>query len=567
MNIIEWLKVILLGIVEGITEWLPISSTGHMILVDEFIKLNVTADFKNVFEVVIQLGAILAVVVIYFWDLWPFHGKSKAKSKSYFANPSDNKVFAGIQNFVDNYCYLDKIIMWFKIVVSCLPAAVIGLAFNDWIEAHLMNYVIVALMLIIYGVLFIIIENYNKTRTLSATKIKEITWKNALYIGVFQLLSIVPGTSRSGATIIGGILLGCSRELASEYTFFLAVPVMFGASLLKLVKHGFAFTGVEVAIMIVGMLVAFVLALILHFILKWETTWSMLFSLTIGFFVTATLENALIRRYFVRNSNHYRPVLQYFRKYWKLIFTNFLYILGLYIHNFVFWTTDMRMEIAKSFVCNQPYDMASCLAMFTNISATIIFIARVEMNFHEKYKLYSEAVIGGKGADIDNAKKRMFRQLSSELMTLARLQFIISVVVYLICVILLPGEGFSGMTLKIYPSLAVGYFILFLMYAEIIFLYYFDDLTGAIWTAIVFCLVTWIGSLIATHLPVIWYGAGVIAGAFAGWSVAYARLRWVEKNMDRHVFCRGNLIPQGKGKRPSGMVYERKAEQEQKEEA
>lgn len=191
MNIIEWLKVILLGIVEGITEWLPISSTGHMILVDEFIKLNVTADFKNVFEVVIQLGAILAVVVIYFWDLWPFHGKSKAKSKSYFANPSDNKVFAGIQNFVDNYCYLDKIIMWFKIVVSCLPAAVIGLAFNDWIEAHLMNYVIVALMLIIYGVLFIIIENYNKTRTLSATKIKEITWKNALYIGVFQLLSIV----------------------------------------------------------------------------------------------------------------------------------------------------------------------------------------------------------------------------------------------------------------------------------------------------------------------------------------------------------------------------------------
>ena len=174
---------------------------------------------------------------------------------------SDNNVFAGIQNFVDNYCYLDKIIMWFKIVVSCLPAAVIGLAFNDWIEAHLMNYVIVALMLIIYGVLFIIIENYNKTRTLSARKIKEITWKNALYIGVFQLLSIVPGTSRSGATIIGGILLGCSRELASEYTFFLAVPVMFGASLLKLVKHGFAFTGVEVAIMIVGMLVAFVVSI------------------------------------------------------------------------------------------------------------------------------------------------------------------------------------------------------------------------------------------------------------------------------------------------------------------
>ena len=139
MNIIEWLKVILLGIVEGITEWLPISSTGHMILVDEFIKLNVTADFKNVFEVVIQLGAILAVVVIYFWDLWPFHGKSKAKSKSYFANPSDNKVFAGMQNFVDNYCYLDKIIMWFqdRRIVSAGSRDRTGI--HDWIEAHLMK--------------------------------------------------------------------------------------------------------------------------------------------------------------------------------------------------------------------------------------------------------------------------------------------------------------------------------------------------------------------------------------------------------------------------------------------
>lgn len=230
MNIIEWLKVILLGIVEGITEWLPISSTGHMILVDEFIKLNVTADFKNVFEVVIQLGAILAVVVIYFWDLWPFHGKSKAKSKSYFANPSDNKVFAGIQNFVDNYCYLDKIIMWFKIVVSCLPAAVIGLAFNDWIEAHLMNYVIVALMLIIYGVLFIIIENYNKTRTLSATKIKEITEKCAVYRcfpAPFHRTGNFPFGSNHHRRYPAGML----ERAGIGVHVFLAVPVMFGASL------------------------------------------------------------------------------------------------------------------------------------------------------------------------------------------------------------------------------------------------------------------------------------------------------------------------------------------------
>ncbi|MDD7740509.1 MAG: undecaprenyl-diphosphate phosphatase [Fusicatenibacter sp.] len=262
MNVFEWLKVLLLGIVEGITEWLPISSTGHMILVDELVTLNVSKDFKNVFEVVIQLGAILAVVVIYFWDLWPFHTEAKAKKKSYFANPSEVKVLRGIQNFVDRYCYLDKIIMWFKILVSCLPAAVIGLAFNDWIEDHLMNYVVVALMLIIYGVLFILIENYNKKRTPTITKMKDLSWKTALYIGIFQLLSIVPGTSRSGATIIGGILLGASRELAAEYTFFLAIPVMFGASLLKLLKHGMIFTGTEVAIMIVGMAVAFLVSIL-----------------------------------------------------------------------------------------------------------------------------------------------------------------------------------------------------------------------------------------------------------------------------------------------------------------
>ena len=270
MDLIEWLKVVLLGIVEGITEWLPISSTGHMILVDEIFPLNVDADFMNVFEVVIQLGAILAVVVIYFWDLWPFHTKAKRKEKSYFAHPSDVPVLAKFQNFADNYFYMNKIVMWLKIAVSCLPAAVIGLAFNDWIEAHLMNYVIVALMLILYGVLFIVIENYNKTRKPKIHKIREIDWKTALLIGVFQLLSIVPGTSRSGATIIGGILLGTSRELAAEYTFFLAIPVMFGASLLKIVSHGFSFTGVEVAVLLVGMAVAFVVSVFaIKFLMKY----------------------------------------------------------------------------------------------------------------------------------------------------------------------------------------------------------------------------------------------------------------------------------------------------------
>lgn len=307
-----------------------------------------------------------------------------------------------------------------------------------------------------------------------------------------------------------------------------------------------------------GMLKAFICAVIMRYIFKWGVTQSMLFGMVTGFFFTAILEHALVKRYFVKSSNRYKPILHYFRKYWQLVLTNFLYILGLYIHNFVFWTTDLRMTVVKSFVCNQPYDMASCLAMFTNISATIIFIARVEMHFHEKYKLYSEAVIGGRGADIENTKRRMFRQLASELMNLARIQFIISVVIYLLCIVLLPRAGISGMTMKIYPLLAAGYFILFLMYSAIIFLYYFNDLAGAVLTAGIFCGVTLIGSLISTQLTEIWYGTGLLVGAFAGWCSAYGRLRWVEKNMDVHIFCRGNLIPRGKGEMSSGKVYDRK---------
>ena len=233
---------------------------------------------------------------------------------------------------------------------------------------------------------------------------------------------------------------------------------------------------------------------------------------------------------------------------------NFFYILGLYVHNFVFWNTDMRLVVVKTFVCNQPYDMATCLAMFTNISTTIIFITRVEMHFHDKYKNYSEAVIGGKGSDIDLAKKEMFRQLSAELMNLVRIQFIITAVVYLIAVVFLPRFGISPLTMRIYPCLTAGYFILFLMYAEIIFLYYFDDLTGAMCTSLVFCLVTFLGSIVATYLPELWYGIGVVAGAFCGWTFAYFRLRFMERHLDAHIFCKGSLLKPGMGTK----VFDRK---------
>ena len=244
MDFIELLKVIFLGIVEGITEWLPVSSTGHLILVEEFIKLNVSEAFWEMFMVVIQLGAIMAVVVLYFKELWPFQNQKKAKGA------------------LDRYVKTDKMIMWFKIVVSCIPSIVIGLPFNDFIEAHFNNYLVVSIMLIVYGIFFILIENYNKKRTASINSVVEIGWKTAFLIGVFQLLAVIPGTSRSGATIIGGILLGTSRTVAAEYTFFLAIPTMFGASLLKLVKFGLNFTGTEAIILIVGTLVSFVVSIL-----------------------------------------------------------------------------------------------------------------------------------------------------------------------------------------------------------------------------------------------------------------------------------------------------------------
>ena len=306
---------------------------------------------------------------------------------------------------------------------------------------------------------------------------------------------------------------------------------------------------------LIGMIVTFVLSLILHFIFHWEVMISMLFSLMVGFFLTAVMEFATIKRYFVKNSNRYKEVLKYFGKWWQLVFANFFYILGLYIHNFVFWTSDMRIVVVKSFVCNQPYDMATCIAMFTNISATVIFIARIEMHFHEKYKVYSESVIGGKKADIDNAKRRMFRSISNELMGLVRVQFIISVVVYLLCIVLLPRFGLGGMVMRIYPCMAAGYFILFLMYAALLFLYYYTDLAGAEMTTARDCLVTFLGSIAAMQLSEIWYGLGVLLGAFTGWTIAYARLRWVEKHLDRNIFCKWQLLKRGKGKKPSDLVY------------
>ena len=253
---IEFLKSFLFGIVEGITEWLPVSSTGHMIILDELIKLNVSKEFLEVFLVVIQLGAILAVVVLYWNKLWPFYIK-KLPRRTQMAIAKKPKWAQVILNFVERFCDKEKWVLWFKIVVACLPTIVIALPFDDFIEEHFNNYVVVAIALIVYGVLFIIVENYNKSREPQCTSLEDLSFKTAFLIGCFQVLSVIPGTSRSGSTIIGGILVGTSRTVAAEFTFFLGIPVMFGASILKVIKFGFHYTAIEVVILLVGCLVAF----------------------------------------------------------------------------------------------------------------------------------------------------------------------------------------------------------------------------------------------------------------------------------------------------------------------
>lgn len=248
VGIAELIKVVILGIVEGITEWLPISSTGHMLLVDEFIHMNMTEEFKEMFFYVIQLGAILAVVILFWKKMWPFQTRDRVKP---FVN---KKTFA----------------VWVKVVIACIPGAVVTVLFDDYIEAHLQTPTTIALALIFYGILFIVIENWNKKRTPKTMELEDISYKTAFLIGLFQVLSIIPGTSRSGSTIIGALILGVSRVAAAEFTFFLAVPVMIGMSGLKLIKFGLNFSSAEIIILAVGCIVAFLVSvLVIKFLMSY----------------------------------------------------------------------------------------------------------------------------------------------------------------------------------------------------------------------------------------------------------------------------------------------------------
>lgn len=238
---IEIIKAIIIGIIEGITEWLPVSSTGHMILAEEFIKLNVSKQFNEMFLVVIQLGAILAVCILFFDKLYPFSKKKSAEERHQTFN------------------------LWWKVIIGCVPAGILGVLFNDWFDAHFYNSQVVATMLIVYGILFILLESHQKNKTFSVRRMEDLSYVQALLIGCFQCLALIPGTSRSGATILGAMILGVSRPVAAEFSFFLSAPVMFGASaikVLKFVKAGIVISGMEIAILVVGSAVAFIVSMI-----------------------------------------------------------------------------------------------------------------------------------------------------------------------------------------------------------------------------------------------------------------------------------------------------------------
>ena len=244
----DYFVAFIFGVVEGITEWLPVSSTGHMIILNQFLKLNVSPEFYDLYLVVIQLGAILAVMVVFWWDIWPFGVKRNSHPLS--------------DSGIGRWIMKDKFIMWFKIAVACIPAAIVGVLFDDWLDEHLYNYVVVAIALIVFGIAFIVVEHIMKDKEFKIKTVNQINWGHAFMIGMFQLLAaIFPGASRSGSTIVGSLGMGIKREAAAKFTFFLAIPVMFGASLLKIVKFKGDVQGNELVLLGIGMVTAFVVSL------------------------------------------------------------------------------------------------------------------------------------------------------------------------------------------------------------------------------------------------------------------------------------------------------------------
>ena len=331
---------------------------------------------------------------------------------------------------------------------------------------------------------------------------------------------------------------------------FVFFNMLFVSALKEYKKIAYAFLG--------GMLIALILAVVMVKLFGVSVEQSVILSFAVGFLFIGFVLFGLTKTYFKENSGNYKEVFSYFKKHWRLVLTNTFYILGLYVHNFIFWTTNLQIIVADSFVSAPIYDMATCIAMFINISTSVIFIVEVETNFHDKYQVYCEQILGGTGEDIQYAKASMFREMQSELFFIIKLQAVFSISIYLIAVLVLPAIGIGGLILTILPSLAVAYFVIFLMYCLIIFIYYFNVYNKAMMTAFLFFAVTFVATLFTKNLPENLYGLGVLIGATTAFTYGFYSLRNLEKNLEYYIFCKGKIVPQVIDKKFGQTIYENK---------
>jgi len=340
----------------------------------------------------------------------------------------------------------------------------------------------------------------------------------------------------------------------TSYMCYMGLTLVFALMLYGVVIKQFSRVSL---FFIIGAVVTVLLSCLFRYVFRLEITYSMLLALSVGFWLTATLQLFMVKRRFLESSNRFMPVFRYFKRYWRLVISDFLYIFGLFCHNFVFWTVPWRLEIANTYVCNQPYDMATCLAMFTNISATVLFVSKVEMHFFKYYREFNTSIVGGSYEQIEKSRKRMFRSLIKENLDMVYIQFAVSVIILLLAEIFLPMIGFGGMTMEIYPLMAVGYFISFLMYSNLLFLQYFTDYTGTVLTGLIFAGVGTVGSFISINLPVAWYGAGFTAAALLAYIFSFLRMRKAERDIYTHTFCVGSILPYKNEPMPDPQVYKK----------
>lgn len=354
--------------------------------------------------------------------------------------------------------------------------------------------------------------------------------------------------------LVGGVEL---TFVAISYLFFMELIAVFYALTYLTATKDYKIVALD---FLIGMILAFLVAFISNKQFDCRLIYAILGGMCVGFWVIAMLQFAYIRHFFSVSSKNFRGCLAYFGNLKPLFFGTLLYTLGIYVHNFVFWGASGHLVIAESFYSYQPYDMAACLGMFTNISAMVIFTVMAETKFHDIYQTYNEAIIGAALKDIELAKKNMFRLLIQQIGYVVRVQAIISVIIFLLVIIFLPDYGFSGLEMTIYPSLAAAFFGIFTMYCNIIFLYYFNDSTGTFYTGLIFFIGTLAGSLIATRLEPQFYGIGALFGALLGWTFSYFRIRYLEKHFDYHIMCSMHVIKAKHTKRPDPVIYRRNGE-------